>query len=143
MVDFSNNDELKHLEKLFKRFSRRCRTSQDREDLMQDIYVIWLSHRDKYNPEKSAFNTWCQSYLFKKVLTYLDSALVRNQARSVPTEELPIQSTRQLSLDTIRKLRKLTDCDINAINKYDVKLAHHRRGPFARRIKRLKQKLEE
>jgi DNA-directed RNA polymerase specialized sigma24 family protein len=64
----------KRLLELAYRFRGRCRSPQDWEDLQQDVYVIYLQHRHKYNPRKSSFRTWCYNYLFKKVLTYVESA---------------------------------------------------------------------
>jgi DNA-directed RNA polymerase specialized sigma24 family protein len=135
----------KRLLELAYRFRGRCRSPQDWEDLQQDVYVIYLQHRHKYNPRKSSFRTWCYNYLFKKVLTYVESAPVRNQQRNVPTspEDMPVLTTKQLSLDLRKKLKNLTDDDIYAINKYDPKLPHHRRGRFVKSIKRLRSRLEE
>lgn len=136
---------MKEITKLAGRFRRRCKSHQDWEDLQQTTYLVYLKYKKSFDPEKSSLNTWCNNFLFKKMLTHLDSAPSRNQARNIPTEDayFDLNSTTQLNLDMRRKIKSLTKDEINAINVYNGSLAHHRRGPFARKIKQIKSKLED
>jgi DNA-directed RNA polymerase specialized sigma24 family protein len=133
----------KEINTLAWRFRGRCKSKQDMEDLRQEIYLIYTQHKDKYDSSKSALNTWFNNYLFKKVLTYVESAPYRNAQRFEPTEEFPEYETNQLSLSFRQALNSLTDEDWHAITIYDRRLAHHRRGPFFRRIEKIKKSLKE
>lgn len=131
------------IKKIAQKFRNRCRSLQDWECLQQDVYVIYLEHKHKYDRSKSSLNTWCHNYLFKKVLTFVDSAAQRNSKRYVPMDNLPVIKTYQMNPDLRKLIKNLTKDEIYAINKYDPKLVHHRRGPFAKNIARIKEKLED